>query len=210
MSCIYRERRDKKILHGFACLVFALVVWPSLGRLAPGRSPVEDYMRALPTDLASHSCVTSRILGLGCAPALSGIPSPASQSRGVHLRQLRRDTAPHAFATVAPLGPTRGCFTVLPTTRTARTPTRCESRYSGAMTTTEFIHEALALSREERADLAMRLLDSLDGSDVALEHDAAWEAEIVRRLDAVRDGHASTVPARQAIEDLRRQRRARS
>jgi len=55
---------------------------------------------------------------------------------------------------------------------------------------------ALDLTPEERADVAVHLLDSLDddddtGEDVA----AAWEAEIARRVKDLREGRVKTIPA---------------
>ena len=55
---------------------------------------------------------------------------------------------------------------------------------------------ALDLTPEERADVAAHLLDSLEeyddpGDDVA----AAWEAEITRRVEDLREGRVKTVPA---------------
>lgn len=57
------------------------------------------------------------------------------------------------------------------------------------------IHELLpALTEQERAQLAHELIVSLDGPEEdADEAEAAWEAEIERRLDEVESGKAKMV-----------------
>lgn len=65
------------------------------------------------------------------------------------------------------------------------------------------LREALALTPEDRAELATSLIDSLDAApDVEVE--AAWQEEIARRLETVRAGTAKLVP----WEEVRRQARA--
>lgn len=64
--------------------------------------------------------------------------------------------------------------------------------------------EALSLSESERAELAQSLVASLDGpadSDV----DAAWDAEIMRRLADIDSGTAALIDR----EEFRRRMRAR-
>jgi putative addiction module component (TIGR02574 family) len=55
------------------------------------------------------------------------------------------------------------------------------------------LESALALSENERAELAAKLLDSLDeGSDPDAEE--AWAAEITKRAESVLRGEAKLVP----------------
>ena len=62
------------------------------------------------------------------------------------------------------------------------------------------VAEALALSAEERARVADRLLASLT-EDVGI--DDAWAAEVERRLAAIESGQMKLVPARDAIARAR-------
>ena len=55
-------------------------------------------------------------------------------------------------------------------------------------------HEALSLSRQERAFLADRLLSSLDG-DVLSDVDAAWIAEAEHRYHEYKEGKRQGVAA---------------
>lgn len=64
----------------------------------------------------------------------------------------------------------------------------------GMATAAKVINDALALPREERADLATRLLRSLDEDDEPDAVEAAWVTEIERRIvdrDAGRTGTES-------------------
>jgi putative addiction module component (TIGR02574 family) len=56
----------------------------------------------------------------------------------------------------------------------------------------ELLQKALALSDNERAELAGNLISSLDA---AVDHDAdaAWQEEVVRRLQDIRSGKVETV-----------------
>jgi putative addiction module component (TIGR02574 family) len=56
----------------------------------------------------------------------------------------------------------------------------------------ELLKKALALPDKERAELAGSLIDSLDET-VDENAEAAWQEEIVRRLDEVRSGKVKTV-----------------
>ena len=57
---------------------------------------------------------------------------------------------------------------------------------------TELLQRALALSEEERAELASTLIDSLDTLlDPSAE--AAWQEEIARRSDELQSGKISSV-----------------
>jgi putative addiction module component (TIGR02574 family) len=55
----------------------------------------------------------------------------------------------------------------------------------------ELLKKALALPDKERADLAGSLIDSLDDS-VDENAEAAWQEEIVRRLEDVQSGKVKT------------------
>lgn len=83
------------------------------------------------------------------------------------------------------------------TTIDTRMAIGARSRYTAPMTSSATVlAAALDLTPEERADVAVHLLDSLDddddtGEDVA----AAWEAEIARRVKDLREGRVKTIPA---------------
>jgi putative addiction module component (TIGR02574 family) len=55
----------------------------------------------------------------------------------------------------------------------------------------ELLKKALALPDRERADLAGSLIDSLD-DNVDENAEAAWQEEIVRRLEDVQSGKVKT------------------
>jgi putative addiction module component (TIGR02574 family) len=55
----------------------------------------------------------------------------------------------------------------------------------------ELLKKALALPDKERADLAGSLIDSLDDT-VDENAEAAWQEEIVRRLEDVQSGKVTT------------------
>ena len=60
---------------------------------------------------------------------------------------------------------------------------------------TELLKRALALTVEERAQLAGSLLESLDGApDDPEAVEAAWNEEIARRIADLDSGKARTVP----------------
>ncbi len=65
--------------------------------------------------------------------------------------------------------------------------------------------EALELSPQERAQLAHRLIVSLDDDveDDPAEVERAWEDEIHRRLDEVDAGTAELIPAEEVFAELR-------
>lgn len=63
----------------------------------------------------------------------------------------------------------------------------------------ELTDTLLALPRNDRADLAYRLLESLDDNEEDL---TAWEAEIARRLQDVRDGKVECRDARKAVLEI--------
>ena len=57
----------------------------------------------------------------------------------------------------------------------------------------QLLEQALRLSDEERAALAGELIQSLD-AEVDADAEAAWSAEIRRRLERVDAGGAKTIP----------------
>lgn len=66
----------------------------------------------------------------------------------------------------------------------------------------EVTREALTLSESERADLAQTLIRSLEPVvDKGIQQ--AWDVEISRRLDRVRQGTAKGRPAEEVFRDLR-------
>jgi putative addiction module component (TIGR02574 family) len=56
----------------------------------------------------------------------------------------------------------------------------------------ELLQKALALPENERAELAGNLISSLDAT-VDPDVDAAWQQEVVRRLDEVQSGKVETI-----------------
>ncbi len=70
------------------------------------------------------------------------------------------------------------------------------------MTTTQLVEEALKLDPQDRADMANRLLASLDGlSEPELE--ALWLAEAERRDRALDTGELKSRPAEEVFADIR-------
>lgn len=57
----------------------------------------------------------------------------------------------------------------------------------------ELFRKALALSEQERADLASTLIDSLD-TTVDENVEAAWQEEIASRIANLDSGKAKTIP----------------
>lgn len=64
-------------------------------------------------------------------------------------------------------------------------------------------HEALSLSRQERAFLADRLLSSLD-RDVLTDVDEAWVAEAERRYQEYKEGKRKGIPAQDVFAEADR------
>lgn len=60
---------------------------------------------------------------------------------------------------------------------------------------------ALALPREERAELARQLIDSL-GEENPIE--TAWQHEVLRRLEAYRLGNFGSQPAEDVFDEAHR------
>lgn len=73
-------------------------------------------------------------------------------------------------------------------------------------TVDSLLDQALELSPEERADLARRLILSLDAQNGALSDDewiAAWKPELERRLRAYESGEAKAIDWRKSVEQVR-------
>jgi len=69
-------------------------------------------------------------------------------------------------------------------------------------TIAQLTEQALGLTECERAELARRLLVSLD--NVAEEGvEEAWDEEIARRVERIRNGTAQGRPAEDVLRDLR-------
>jgi putative addiction module component (TIGR02574 family) len=72
-----------------------------------------------------------------------------------------------------------------------------------SLTIEQIAQEALALPSAARAQLADRLVESLDpGADEAMR--PLWAAEARRRRDEVRSGCVQTIPGEEAMEQVRR------
>jgi putative addiction module component (TIGR02574 family) len=70
-------------------------------------------------------------------------------------------------------------------------------------TATDLLNLALTLPRKERASLARELIASLDEPfDDPAEVEAAWKAEIERRVAEIEDGTAVTVSWPEAREQI--------
>jgi len=60
----------------------------------------------------------------------------------------------------------------------------------------------LGLPEQERAELAHKILVSLDGeSEEGVEE--AWETEIAKRIEEIRSGSVKGIPAEEAFWDVR-------
>jgi len=70
------------------------------------------------------------------------------------------------------------------------------------------LQDALNLPTGERAELALRLVESLDG-EPSEDVEAAWAAEVRDRVQALRQGEASTRPSADVFRDARRRLAAR-
>ncbi len=64
------------------------------------------------------------------------------------------------------------------------------------------LQTVLDLPDEERAELALRLVESLDG-EPADDVEAAWAAEVRDRVDALRRGDARSRPAADVFREAR-------
>lgn len=67
----------------------------------------------------------------------------------------------------------------------------------------QITHEALTLPESARAQLAHALLESLDAAPAEPGVEEAWEQEVARRMDRVREGTATGRPAEVVFGELR-------
>ncbi len=68
-----------------------------------------------------------------------------------------------------------------------------------SVTTEKICIEALSLPRDARAEIAHRLLTSLENEDFSDDVSEAWRSEIQRRRQDFREGKAKPVPADEAL-----------
>jgi putative addiction module component (TIGR02574 family) len=66
----------------------------------------------------------------------------------------------------------------------------------------QILQSALALDPDDRVEIAETLLLSLD-DDRAAEIEAAWAAEIKRRIESIDRGEAQMVPWEQVLQEMR-------
>lgn len=64
------------------------------------------------------------------------------------------------------------------------------------------LQTALDLSDTERAELALRLVESLDGKSTA-DVESAWASEVTERVETLRRGEARTRPAADVFREAR-------
>lgn len=67
----------------------------------------------------------------------------------------------------------------------------------------EALEAALALPEDERAEVAEKLLASLDG-EIDANAEAEWGAEIERRLARIEAGHSKTISMDESVARLHR------
>jgi len=67
---------------------------------------------------------------------------------------------------------------------------------------TKVLHEALALDRKDRTEVVLRLLQSLDGGAATDDVEAAWQAEIERRVKDVENGTSESVSLEEMFREL--------
>ena len=98
----------------------------------------------------------------------------------------------------------RPLATLLPLTLPCNSESLDQRRATGegfnmAVAVERLAQEALALSDQERAELARKLLVSPPDEGV----DAAWDTEIKDRVDRIREGTAKGRPAEEVFRDIR-------
>jgi putative addiction module component (TIGR02574 family) len=69
--------------------------------------------------------------------------------------------------------------------------------------TSEVLNAALTLKPDERAELAHKLLLSLEPADFDPNADQAWADEVRRRLQAIREGKVALRDWDEALSDTR-------
>ena len=80
--------------------------------------------------------------------------------------------------------------------------------YVVVMSTAARIEELLALPDDERAEIASALVDSIGGPGQPLAPGESWEdawlPEINRRLQALENGTAKTIPMEEVLQKLKK------
>jgi putative addiction module component (TIGR02574 family) len=71
------------------------------------------------------------------------------------------------------------------------------------LTVEQLAEEAMQLSPTSRAELAEKLVESLDVAELT-EIDRLWAKEAIRRRDEVRQGLVKTIPEDEALAQVRR------
>ena len=71
-----------------------------------------------------------------------------------------------------------------------------------SMTIDQITTEAMQLPVSSRAELAEKLVESLDFTEDEATR-AAWAAEVIRRRDDVRSGRVQTIPGEQVMAEIR-------
>ncbi|MCE9556364.1 MAG: addiction module protein [Planctomycetes bacterium] len=72
------------------------------------------------------------------------------------------------------------------------------------VTASEVLNAALGLETRERAEVAHRLLLSLEPADLDEDVDQAWAEEVRRRLLAIREGRTTLLDWDEALSDIRK------
>jgi putative addiction module component (TIGR02574 family) len=72
-----------------------------------------------------------------------------------------------------------------------------------ARSSNALLDDALHLPEDERENLAWALLDSVDGGKDEGDIDAAWRAEIRRRVEALPGGHVGSRPWAEVEAEIR-------
>ena len=73
-----------------------------------------------------------------------------------------------------------------------------------ALTMEQITTEAMQLPVSSRAELAERLLESMDFPEGNDEVRRAWTEEAIQRRDEVRSGRVQTIPGEQVLAEVRR------
>jgi len=68
----------------------------------------------------------------------------------------------------------------------------------------ELEKKARELSRDERAELALIMLESLDITEDQIAVDQSWRVEIERRVAAYQRGDAKVIPGEEVFAEARR------
>jgi putative addiction module component (TIGR02574 family) len=66
----------------------------------------------------------------------------------------------------------------------------------------ELLEKALALSTRDRGLLIGRLIESLDEVPAENGVEAAWDAEIAKRVEDVRSGRVKLIPGEQVLREI--------